>query len=88
VEPSIETHYALAEGEAAPETSNDALVRVHPAHLRYGLLSALFVLQAVLLAPWAVTVGAAPLFVLTEAGIFLVMVSVGLLHALREGSPR
>ena len=52
----------------------------------YALLFVLFDIETVFLYPWAVTVGAAPLFVLVEMVIFMGILVAGLAYAWREGA--
>jgi NADH:ubiquinone oxidoreductase subunit 3 (subunit A) len=49
---------------------------------------ALFDVETVFLFPWAVTVGAAPLFVLFEMVVFIAILGAGLLYAWKEGALR
>jgi NADH:ubiquinone oxidoreductase subunit 3 (subunit A) len=54
----------------------------------YALLFVLFDVETVFLYPWAVTVGAAPLFVLFEMVVFIAILGAGLVYAWKEGALR
>lgn len=52
----------------------------------YALLFVLFDIETVFLYPWAVSLGALPIFVLAEMIVFLAILALGLLYAWREGA--
>ncbi len=54
----------------------------------YALLFVLFDVETVFLYPWAVYVGAAPLFVLVEMVVFIGILTAGLAYAWKEGALR
>jgi NADH:ubiquinone oxidoreductase subunit 3 (subunit A) len=54
----------------------------------YALLFVLFDVETVFLYPWAVYVGAAPLFVLAEMVVFIGILTAGLAYAWKEGALR
>jgi len=54
----------------------------------YALLFVLFDVETVFLYPWAVYVGAAPLFVLVEMVVFIGILTAGLVYAWKEGALR
>jgi NADH:ubiquinone oxidoreductase subunit 3 (subunit A) len=52
----------------------------------YALLFVLFDVETAFLYPWAVSVGALPLYVLAEMVVFLAILGLGLAYAWKEGA--
>jgi NADH:ubiquinone oxidoreductase subunit 3 (subunit A) len=74
--------------ECGSEPIGPPWVQFRVGYYVYALLFVLFDIETVFLYPWAVTVGAAPLFVLVEMIVFLAILAAGLVYAWREGALR
>jgi NADH:ubiquinone oxidoreductase subunit 3 (subunit A) len=74
--------------ECGSEPIGPPWVQFRVGYYVYALLFVLFDIETVFLYPWAMTVGAAPLFVLVEMIVFLAILAAGLVYAWREGALR
>ena len=74
--------------ECGIEPATDARDRYSVRYYLVAMLFVIFDIETVFLYPWAVYVGAAPLFVLVEMLIFIAILAAGLAYAWREGALR
>jgi len=78
----------LSAYECGSEPVGPPWVQFRIGYYVYALLFVLFDVETVFLYPWAVTVGAAPLFVLFEMVVFIAILAAGLVYAWKEGALR
>ncbi len=72
--------------ECGSEPIGPPWVQFRVGYYVYALLFVLFDIETVFLYPWAVYLGAAPLFVVAEMLIFIAILAAGLAYAWREGA--
>jgi NADH-quinone oxidoreductase subunit A len=74
--------------ECGIETIGDTWVQFKAQYYIYALVFVVFDIEAVFLLPWAVAYGQLPLYALTEAIIFVLILALALVYAWRKGALR